>query len=223
MTDTYEVHALSAGRWFIDGVYDRSGRDEADEHARSLYAEPHVADVKVIRDTFCADTNRAFEEVVFDAARDRSKTAPRRRPPPGREGAPAGPLAGHRTNSDASMSGLGKKNATENNLRALMIHAAAEIFAKEKDVSRLLTKGEVENIVKRVLSAQELNPTLDEISYALAGATELAANNRDYIESIVALWTHGHVSLNNEDFNKVGKILENTLDDFTNRRIPAAE
>jgi hypothetical protein len=79
MTVTYEVHALSEGRWFTDGVYDRRSKDQVIEHARRLYAEPHISDVKVIRDSLNADTNRVSEEVIFDATRDGSKMTPLRR------------------------------------------------------------------------------------------------------------------------------------------------
>ncbi len=67
MTISYAVQALSEGRWFIDGVYDRGGNDQAIEHARRLYGEPDIADVKVIRDISNGHVIRSSEEVVFEA------------------------------------------------------------------------------------------------------------------------------------------------------------
>jgi hypothetical protein len=121
------------------------------------------------------------------------------------------------------MAGFGKKNAKELNIRALMIHAAAEIFAQEKDVKRLLTRTEIEKIVKLVFSSHEHNPTPGEISYALAGTNRLVLGSRDYIETIVTRWRRGNVSLNKEDFDKVEEIFGNSLESYANHWLPVGE
>ena len=45
---TYEVLCLNGGEWQTDTIY--SDREEAIEAARSLYADPHIAGAKVLRE-----------------------------------------------------------------------------------------------------------------------------------------------------------------------------
>ncbi len=94
-----------------------------------------------------------------------------------------------------------------------MIHAAAEMYAKEKDVSRVLYDGEMRKIVNRVFAGQKIDPDTSELSYVFMGAKALI-KNRDFVSNIVSRWTHGKVSLESEDIKKSKEVFENTLKDF---------
>jgi hypothetical protein len=111
------------------------------------------------------------------------------------------------------MPAFGKKDAQETMLRAIMIHSAAEMYAKEKDLRRVLYEDEMKNIVTRVFGAQKTEPGQNEFSYAMMGAKALI-RNRDFISDIVSRWTYGKVSLDNEDVRKSKEIFGSTLKDF---------
>jgi hypothetical protein len=111
------------------------------------------------------------------------------------------------------MPAFGKKNGRDTMLRAIMIHAAAEMYAKEKDVSRVLYDGEMRKIVNRVFAAQEVDPDTNELSYVFMGAKALI-KNRDFVSNIVSRWTYGKVNLESGDIRKSKEIFGNTLKDF---------
>lgn len=73
MRITYELHALIKGNWNIDRVYDGASKEEALAHARHLYAEPHIAGVKVVCETYNEETNQSSEVVIYDTTRESGK------------------------------------------------------------------------------------------------------------------------------------------------------
>jgi hypothetical protein len=107
------------------------------------------------------------------------------------------------------MSGFGKKNARSNDLRKLMIHAAAEIFEKEISARRQATRDEIHATVRSVCVEREMTLSDLEFSSVVAGTKRLATNRR-YIEGIVAKWSNGRVALGYEDIKQAGDILGDT-------------
>lgn len=80
MKITYEVHALSKGRWNIESMYKGNQREQAVEDAKRLNREPHIEAVKVVCETYNEQTNQSSEVVIFDTARPQDDKP--RRPPP---------------------------------------------------------------------------------------------------------------------------------------------
>jgi hypothetical protein len=98
MKVTYELHVLAKGRWNIDRVYDGTQKQEAIEHARYLYAEPHITGVKVVCETYNENINQASEVVVFTAVPREPQAKPKPQKPvhkPARQPKQTGAIAGH--------------------------------------------------------------------------------------------------------------------------------
>lgn len=85
MKVTYELHAQSKGRWYIERVLSGGTKEAALDAARHLYAEPQISGVKVVCEKYNPDTNDSSEVVVYDttkgigekvALKEKPKTAP---------------------------------------------------------------------------------------------------------------------------------------------------
>lgn len=76
-TITYEVQVREGGRWVTQGHYERGDREEAIAHAKSVERLKNQM-VKVVRETFTAESNQAEQVVVY-----RSEPQAVAAPPPG--------------------------------------------------------------------------------------------------------------------------------------------
>lgn len=78
MKITYEVHALSRGRWNIEAMYKGNQRETAVEDAKRLNRESHIEAVKVVCETYNEQTNQSSEVVIFDTAKPAKEDRPQR-------------------------------------------------------------------------------------------------------------------------------------------------
>lgn len=69
MEITYELHAYSNDRWSIIQKYPGGEQERAIEHAKQLYREPHVSNVKVVKESYDPHTNHSTDFVVFDTSK----------------------------------------------------------------------------------------------------------------------------------------------------------
>ena len=79
MQVTYELHAQSKGRWSIERTWTGGSKETALDHARHLYAEPHISGVKVVCEKYNSrkprgpptdpETNESSETVVYDTTK----------------------------------------------------------------------------------------------------------------------------------------------------------
>lgn len=88
MKVSYELHALSKGKWNIDRVYDGASKEEALTHARALYAEPHISGVKLVCETYNETTNQSSEVVIYDTTREAGKPVDVKKPAPAQSATP---------------------------------------------------------------------------------------------------------------------------------------
>ncbi|MBL26054.1 MAG: hypothetical protein CMM50_00690 [Rhodospirillaceae bacterium] len=78
MEITYELHAYSNDRWSIIHKYPGSEQERAIEHAKQLYREPHVSNVKVVKESYDPHTNQSTDFVVFDTSKPERASGPSR-------------------------------------------------------------------------------------------------------------------------------------------------
>ena len=69
MQVTYELHAQSKGRWSIERTWTGDSKETALDHARHLYAEPHISGIKVVCEKYNPETNESSETVVYDTTK----------------------------------------------------------------------------------------------------------------------------------------------------------
>ncbi len=62
-TVSYEVYSLREGHWNLDSVYD--DRDLALDEARHLRKRRHEKGVKVVKENYDDDTNKAIPTTIF--------------------------------------------------------------------------------------------------------------------------------------------------------------
>ena len=74
---SYELLSFRGGNWVIESIYDN--RDVALQEARRLLAGRHQTGVKVIEETYDADTDNTTARIVFNRQRGEEKS--RHRPP----------------------------------------------------------------------------------------------------------------------------------------------
>ena len=74
---SYELLSFKGGSWVIDSVYDN--RDVALQEARRLLEGRHQKGVKVIEETYDADTDNSRARVVF--SRQKGEEKPRQKSP----------------------------------------------------------------------------------------------------------------------------------------------
>jgi len=104
------------------------------------------------------------------------------------------------------MAGFGKKNARLTQLRAGMIHAAAQGYLKEVEFQRLLTDDEIRQILRSVYSGTVDNLTPREFDYAAAG-TKALMRERTYVEELATRWTRGAIGIGYDDMKRLDRIL----------------
>ena len=90
MQVTYELHAQSKGRWSIERTWTGDSKETALDHARHLYAEPHISGVKVVCEKYNPETNESSETVVYDTTKKIGEKVKLKQQPSGR-GKPRGP------------------------------------------------------------------------------------------------------------------------------------
>jgi len=69
MEVTYELHAFANDRWSIIQKYPAGEQERALEHAKQLYREPHVVNVKVVKESYDPATNQSADIVIFDTSK----------------------------------------------------------------------------------------------------------------------------------------------------------
>ena len=71
-TVSYELLSFRGGNWVIESIYDN--RDVALQEARRLLAGRHQTGVKVIEETYDADTDNTTARIVFSRQRGEEKS-----------------------------------------------------------------------------------------------------------------------------------------------------
>ncbi len=69
---SYELLSFRGGNWVIESIYDN--RDVALQEARQLLAGRHQTGVKVIEETYDADTDNTTARIVFSRQRGEEKS-----------------------------------------------------------------------------------------------------------------------------------------------------
>ena len=69
MQVNYELHAQSKGQWSIARTWTGGTKETALDHARHLYAEPHISGAKVVCEKYNPETNESSETVVYDTTK----------------------------------------------------------------------------------------------------------------------------------------------------------
>ena len=89
-----------------------------------------------------------------------------------------------------------------------MIRAAAEVYAREVQLRRLMTRDEVENVIGKVLGAEDVQASEVEIATIMAGTRRLVSD-RTLVEKIFsrAEKSAGPIEISNEDMRRAGEIL----------------
>ena len=81
-TVSYEVYSLREGHWYLDSVYDDRGL--ALDEARRLLKRRHEKAVKVVKENYDDETNKAIPTTIFhegeDVKKHRSQVRERRKP-----------------------------------------------------------------------------------------------------------------------------------------------
>ncbi|HEX9648026.1 MAG TPA: hypothetical protein VGB88_11040 [Alphaproteobacteria bacterium] len=104
------------------------------------------------------------------------------------------------------MAGFGKKNLRLTELRAAMIHAAAQAYLKEVENKRLLTDEELKGVVWRILTANGQQTNDREFDYATTG-TKALMRERTYVQELASRWTRGTIGIGYDDMKRVDQIL----------------
>ena len=87
---SYELLSFRGGNWVIESIYDN--RDVALQEARRLLAGRHQTGVKVIEETYDADTDNTTARIVFSRQRGEEMSrhrSPKEKSKPDSQAAPA--------------------------------------------------------------------------------------------------------------------------------------
>jgi hypothetical protein len=104
------------------------------------------------------------------------------------------------------MAGFGKKNARLTQLRAGMLHAAAQGYLREVEYQRLLTDDDIRQLLTSVFSGTVDNVTPREFDYAVSG-TKALMRERSYVEELATRWTRGAIGIGYDDMKRLDRIL----------------